>query len=555
MSIVAAMAALSQLALTAACGPPASFDGLVGGTKDASDEGDQTSPDTGAPLRPDDSLAPPRPIAPLTASWVSVTKPKFRWALLQGTTGVRLELCPTRACDKDTKTFDASGAELTLPEDLTPGLWFWRLHSKTAETFGTQASPARALLVRGGNLGKGAPVGTMFDLNGDGRPDLMTLVEYSNGFGLMPLLAGNDDLTSFLTGAEDPDAGAFGGSGLGLAKGEAQIGFSDVDGDGYVDFVYSDQFATDPPYLAVGFGASIGLDYTKTFATKVTTVPFGEIPFIAGAGDLDGDGYGDFVATTKKVAVAVFGTSTGPGASQFLLEIGDTPDGGFDAGPDAGDAAFGVEPTKPFAAVGAIDLNEDGFSDLAMAEPFSIDPLVLFRGSSDRVISGTFPTVVSTPHPVGASTMVSGDFDADGRSDVAFTTLSAGKPAVCVELAIELEAAAFVTCYVPDVTPAGFATSLAALDLDADGKDEVLASSTSSGVEILRLVAGQPALANQHFATDFGSMITTLHPGRPGPAKWAGLRSDGTSIAVFAGTNQVTTVEPPFDGKRFLRLR
>ena len=102
---LAACALACALGGPIACGPPDSFDGLVGGSLDAGSEADAPAVE----LRPDPELAPPRPIAPLSQSWINGPRPRFEWQLASGATGARIELCRTRACDGEKKTLDVAG--------------------------------------------------------------------------------------------------------------------------------------------------------------------------------------------------------------------------------------------------------------------------------------------------------------------------------------------------------------------------------------------------------------------------------------------------------------
>lgn len=531
--------ALPLVVAFVACGPPSSFDGLTGGPLlDAGLDAEAASPPV---LVPDETLPAPRPLAPLSVSWVGSARPKLRWELAQGTIGARVEMCRTRACDGEKKTFEAAGPELLVPEDLAPGIWFWRLYGKTAATIGTKPSPTWEVLVRGGPARDetSGVNGSIVDVDGDGRADLLVSVEYDVGadtfLDVVPLLATNDDSTAFATVGEQGSplrALQLRGSETSLAGGV------DTDGDGFTDLVVADRGTGTAHDVLVMLGSAAGITSERMYV--VPTPAIHELPGVHEGGDMDGDGWGDVVVTTSRDVLGFFGTGRGFGPFQYLLQV--VPE--LDGGADGGAASSGA----PIAAAGVVDRNGDGLSDVAVGSPMPETPLFFVLGGAKRAFGGFDPVVGAKPAFTRAEQLASGDFDGDGLADTAFTTTQDGKPAVCILRATEPEAAK-LTCFVPATAPLGFATSITACDLEGDGRDEILVSSASTGIEVLRSVDGK--LTAEHITSEWGARLTTISPGRPGPAVWAATRSDGSSIAVFKGTAQATTLAPLAQSNRF----
>ncbi|MBI5502272.1 MAG: FG-GAP repeat protein [Deltaproteobacteria bacterium] len=146
---------------------------------------------------------------------------------------------------------------------------------------------------------------------------------------------------------------------------------------------------------------------------------------VGAAGDLDGDGFADFVVAAPLLdggsgadegrAYVYLGSSTGPGSAPDVVL-------GAAASVAQGGAQFGL-------AVGSAgDLDGDGFVDLAIGAPFRDTPAMdegvvfLFRGAA----AGPDPAAaIELRDPVtqvlaafGSSVAAAGDVDGDGHSDL-----------------------------------------------------------------------------------------------------------------------------------------
>jgi len=554
-------AAFVVLALAhVACAAPSSYDGLTGGSK------------------VDDAIAAPRPVSPVSVSMVATSRPRFKWELAGDATGAVVELARTRAFDGDVRRFPASGRELVVPEDLEPGIWFWRLVGRTADKHGTKPSVVWEVLVRGpaAHGSSDAPAGAIVDFNGDGLPDLLAgLVEHDDkarpgdpaDWPLIVAYPGTPD------GSQDDGAGA---KPFGVFDGDPQVdgqslgGGIDVDGDGFTDVVHAgaDAFPTEagPLYVThVEYGSEKGFDMDRS-----NVLPFmnfgafypGVRPVLREAGDINGDGFGDIVAGGDDLGYVTFGTRSGPSA---VLPLDPSPPGNhsraiiaaFDADADglgdvviasssilAGAGARRTHDPKKWAPFGG------GLARGAGAQPdpgtdlpsFHKGPAFAARGSADmrvndgRGLKATRATNLEADD-ASASAFASGDFDGDGLSDVAVTLVSNGSSAVCVWFGSRESFMVEGPCVRGLAGDTRFGAEMTAGDLEGDGVDELVVSAVSAG-PVMRAVrfTRDAAEATPVGPAGFGARLTTIWPGRPGKARWAAASADGASIAILEGT-------------------
>ncbi|MBO2010351.1 FG-GAP-like repeat-containing protein [Hymenobacter negativus] len=198
----------------------------------------------------------------------------------------------------------------------------------------------------------GTSVAGLGDVNGDGYDDI--------GFG-MPLLFSNAGgfyvyLGRTTLGFTGGAALSLGGSGT-EALGSAIAGAGDVNGDGYADFMIG----------APGSGTASG---TVRFYSGGSTLSFVSLTrgtasdrfgaSLTSAGDTNGDGYADFL-------IGAPGVSSGAGAAHYYLGSSTSITAATNpttmlTGTTAGDA-FGQ------SLSGASDVNGDGYADFAVGAP------------------------------------------------------------------------------------------------------------------------------------------------------------------------------------------
>jgi hypothetical protein len=138
-----------------------------------------------------------------------------------------------------------------------------------------------------------------------------------------------------------------------------------------------------------------------------------------------------------------------------------------------------VFPTEPLRSFASADFNGDGALDLAViAIPTQFDTnlgsLWLYYGDG----AGGFSSIVHLGHGKGElpHSVIAGDFDGDGRADVAIANAISGRG----DVSVYLSADNFRTDIPLQWTSAGSrsgVSSMMAADLNADGKSDVVATS------------------------------------------------------------------------------
>lgn len=566
---------LGLLAAAAGCVPD-SYEGLTGGER---------------PLVEDAALRAPRPLSPVSVSMVATSRPRFRWELAQ-TTGAVVEMCRTRACEGESpKRFFGQGQELVVDQDLEPGMWFWRLRGANDGAIGTDTSPTWQVLVRGPakNGASTTPTGTVMDIDGDGRPDLLASTLAPDGddktklFPWIVVFKGGADGTfdtneAEITGTWSSSGQQYFASPDAPAEPPVAIaGGTDFNGDGFADFATAgmDVFPTakGPLYAVTAeFGSAKGWTDIGSVLDVTGWIYPGVLASMAASGDVNGDGYGDVAVGGDDAAFVVLGTKLGPSAASVLFPSRDLsvtarpvlgafdPDGDGFSEVAVATPAFGqgssrhgggavVRPTRPrldaSVAGAASPLEGELSSEVALVARWS-------EASRTSAFHGLRPREAkSSAHPA-ARAFATGDFDGDGLSDVAASDTS-GR--VCFWFGHRERLLVPGPCArgLPGDLEVG--SSLAAADLEGDGVDELLVVARKGDVHAIRTMRLDGDTVNVAEIPDTegaGVSLTTLWPGRPGKARWAAALDDGRAIAVFEGVTRRQRIEkPPGSGPRF----
>lgn len=324
----------------------------------------------------------------------------------------------------------------------------------------------------------GTSVASAGDVNSDGCEDVLVGAPYQEGGsteeGRAYLYLGDAAglaATPSWTAEPDRDWADFGAS---------VAGAGDVNGDGYADVVVGAPYVGPVVYLYLG--GPFGLEADANWSVD------GEI--VASAGDVNGDGFGD-------VVVGYSSSDEGGRASVYLGSAsGLDSTAAWTSQPDVGSASFGA------AVASAGDVNADGFGDLIVGAPGydggSPDEgrVYLFVGGFKGLESAPTSTVEAdfSYAWLGHSVAGAGDVDGDGYGDVLVGELDqlGGEPTA----RLYRGSAAGI-----DGTPAwsarpGLGYAIAAGDFDGDGRGDIAVGSPYLGeVEIYPGDASGPEAA------------------------------------------------------------
>jgi hypothetical protein len=293
---------------------------------------------------------------------------------------------------------------------------------------GIDASPEDKLIPLDGYAGNvfGGSVAGAGDVNGDGYADVV-VGSYNDGdAGLLNSGSAylyNGTATGIDVRTEDKltasDAAAHGYFGITVA------GAGDVNGDGYADLVVGapgDDTARGAAY--VYYGSASGIDaFTEDKLTASDGRGYDYFGVsVAGAGDVNGDGYADLVvgaymddhsATDSGSAYVYYGSATGIDASaEDKLAASDASS--YDS--------FG------WSVAGAGDVTGDGYADLVVGAYLSDDggaesgSAYVYYGSASGVDASAEDKLAASDAAAGArfgySVAGAGDVNADGYADL-----------------------------------------------------------------------------------------------------------------------------------------
>ena len=283
------------------------------------------------------------------------------------------------------------------------------------------------------------------DLDGDGKPDVVTINYYDGNISLFRNISTNGTL-SF---APRVDLPSFGGAPLGLAV-------ADVDGDGKLDLVVSD--SSNSRVVVYRNISTVGTLTTNSFAAPVA-FSVGNTPVAVRVRDLDGDGRPDIVCV-----------NSGDNTLSILRNIGTA--GSLTTNSFAPQVVLATGP-EPHDLV-IVDLDGDGKPDLAQVN-YTPSFFSVFRNTSVPGVINTnsFAARVDFVTSGEGDSIIVGDVDGDGKPDVIVGLASGSAISVYRNLACpgSLDTNSFAAEV--DFPAPGWVRGVALGDLNGDGKPDI----------------------------------------------------------------------------------
>jgi hypothetical protein len=265
----------------------------------------------------------------------------------------------------------------------------------------------------------------------------------------------------------------------------AGVVVADFDGDGNLDVAVAQSYIAGAPphpgYVAIYLQTAPG-----KFAAPVR-YPIGPDPWALAAGDLDGSGHVDLVATIPKAAPGV------PDSGEIsILRHDPSHPGAFLTAQTLGTGGGGD-------AVAIGDVTGDGHADIVVADGSISDAhIILFVQSATSPGTFSAPTSLSLGANRGANDVAVHDMDGDGRNDIVLATTDGAA------ILYDNGAGGFLSPVLLSggINPQGVAVA----DVDGDGRPDIVLANAGyspfggvggSSVTVLRqIVAGSFAASS-----------------------------------------------------------
>jgi hypothetical protein len=308
------------------------------------------------------------------------------------------------------------------------------------------------------------------DINGDGRPDLLLANDAFDEHAVSVF---------FNTTAAGSSTVSFGPRQYFEFFAPSSMLAADVNGDGRPDLVISSQAGANEIVVILN---ETPLGGSALVLGAEADLPVDKQPNIVRAVDLNGDGRLDLASSDLEGdSVSVLVNETAPGAStpsfapRQIFDVGGSP-----------------------RSIQAVDLNGDDRPDLITGDPGNhcLTVLVNTTALGSERTSFAAETIEAEPLPFGLSVA---DFNGDGRPDVSYTR-SNGKVSVAFNTTARPTAAAPSLSAKYDAPAGDGPSSVAATDLNGDGRPDVAVADRDDGDVSVLLDTTSPGASTPGFS-------------------------------------------------------
>ena len=245
------------------------------------------------------------------------------------------------------------------------------------------ATADKAIAITGAAVSSafGSAAAGLGDVNGDGLSDfLVGASSASSGQGEAWLFLGTGSLSSAINLSSPPVNAIRLTGGNAAAAGSEVSSAGDVNGDGFSDFLVGSPGTSSVQLVFGHSGAWSGLDLASLGTAGITLSGTGIGSVLSAAGDVNGDGFSDFLigAPSQEKSFLIFGKASG--WSNLDLGTLGYPDGCVisSTSGDLGGSALS----------GGGDVNGDGFDDLLLGRPGSDSAVLISGGDFSDGITG-----------------------------------------------------------------------------------------------------------------------------------------------------------------------
>ena len=362
------------------------------------------------------------------------------------------------------------------------------------------------------------------DLNGDGKPDIAAANGNSNTVSVL--------LNTTTTGSATPTFSAKTDFSTGPHPTSVAIG--DFNGDGKPDMVVTNADSTS---VSVFLNTTIPGASTPTFSARTNfSTEVGAEPHSVSISDFNGDGKLDFVVTfAADTKVSVYLNTTTPGASAptFSVKTDFT----------TGSVSYSVS---------IEDFNGDGKPDLVSANAGANTVSVLFNTTPTGNAAPSFSAKTDFATGSYAGTVSVGDFNGDGKPDMAVTNASSNSVSVLLNTTPTGNSTPTFSAKT-DFTTGTFPYAVSVYDINDDGKPDMAVANYDENSVSVFLNTTTPGASTPTFTdkTDFTtgtspSSVSICDLNGDGKPDMASANYNENNVSVLLNTMTLGVAAPSF---------